>query len=356
MRRIACYLFPLLAVFAGITEAGDNSIFFPSHASFKSISNRKVKIMPLGNSITSAFDGQASYRYWLWKLLETNGYAHKCDFVGTMHGVDDFGGAVPANPDFDQDHEGHRGRPAHDILAYMNEYMQANVPDIVLWHIGSNEIFYGLDPLASRTAMQGIIDSLRSHNPDVIIISAIVIPSGMGTEAHRYLNELASWLYVNNDKPNSPFIIVDMHNGFDINMDLMADRVHLNEQGEQKMAARWYKALVPVLNSMIGKPCEISPPSGKYGSRQKFDFLVSLRFPAEVYYTAHELTIDGKPVRVLPIIGTRQDGGKTFKLGNASCQSFGGAGTHEVAVKFHLSGGFIVTDTARYIFETHTEP
>ena len=35
------------------------------------LSTTAVRIMPLGDSITEAFAGHASYRYWLWKQLQS---------------------------------------------------------------------------------------------------------------------------------------------------------------------------------------------------------------------------------------------------------------------------------------------
>src|SRR5215204_6437165 len=64
-----------------------------------------TKIMPLGDSITEAEGGHASYRYWLWKSLTQAGF-NDIDFVGSRTGV--FNGS-PQFSDFDQNHEGHWG-------------------------------------------------------------------------------------------------------------------------------------------------------------------------------------------------------------------------------------------------------
>ncbi|HWH69765.1 MAG TPA: hypothetical protein VNT26_10290, partial [Candidatus Sulfotelmatobacter sp.] len=91
-----------------------------------------VRIMPLGDSITSSIDGQASYRYWLWKRLQAAGF--NVDFVGTLWGVGD--GASGIYPDFDQDHEGHPGATTDDILNSISSWAAQDQPDVVLLLIG----------------------------------------------------------------------------------------------------------------------------------------------------------------------------------------------------------------------------
>ncbi|MBD3346802.1 MAG: hypothetical protein GF401_17230, partial [Chitinivibrionales bacterium] len=66
-----------------------------------SVRSTAIKIMPLGNSITSGDTYYNSYRRPLWHMLDSAGY--EVDFVGTL--TENFRGPPP-NPDFDMDHEG----------------------------------------------------------------------------------------------------------------------------------------------------------------------------------------------------------------------------------------------------------
>ena len=51
---------------------------------------KKLRVMPLGDSITDGFTGQpiGGYRLTLWHLLEENGYADGIDMVGPQWGGD----------------------------------------------------------------------------------------------------------------------------------------------------------------------------------------------------------------------------------------------------------------------------
>src|SRR4051794_17302252 len=66
------------------------------------LSTSVPNIMPLGDSITEAQTGNASYRYWLWNSLADAGYT--LDFVGSEQppGIVD---GHPRFPGFDPNHE-----------------------------------------------------------------------------------------------------------------------------------------------------------------------------------------------------------------------------------------------------------
>lgn len=49
---------------------------------------RPIKIMPLGDSITSSLEYSASYRYFLWQMLMSAGFdSTQVSFVGSLCGT-----------------------------------------------------------------------------------------------------------------------------------------------------------------------------------------------------------------------------------------------------------------------------
>src|SRR5687767_179244 len=99
------------------------------------------RIMPLGDSITQSDVNHNSYRRPLWKLLQA---AHiPVDFVGSLteHYVPRVND--PPNPDFDMDHEGHAGLRTDEILAQIPAWAQTYQPDVVLIHLGTNDLMQG---------------------------------------------------------------------------------------------------------------------------------------------------------------------------------------------------------------------
>ena len=225
-----------------------------------------VKIMPLGDSITHGFTNANSYRRVLWKLLTNSGYS--VDFVGSL--TTGYDGPVP-NPDFDLNHEGHRGYETYQIRDNINAWATANPPDIVLLHIGTNDAKSHTNATTTTNLIAQIIDLLRVVNPNVKILLAQIIPlNGNGTNAfYPPYNLPADWPYVlalNQVIPAlvaakttgpSPVILVDQFSDFNLLTDLF-DGLHPNAVGESKMASKWFDALQGVLTSTGNPPPKIA--------------------------------------------------------------------------------------------------
>jgi hypothetical protein len=214
-------------------------------------------IMPMGDSITEAFTGHASYRYWLWNSLADAGYT--ANFVGFGSGVAD---GPPLYPGFDTDHEGHSGWRADELEAGLRNStwksfakLPQNKPDIVLLHIGSNDMEQGQSSTSTRDEIGKIIDDLRAVNPNVTVLLAKLIPeTGLSMST---LNSLLPALVSSKNTTQSRVILVDQSTGFTAAADTY-DGMHPNEAGEKKMAAKWLAALTPLL------PAPTPEPEGTY--------------------------------------------------------------------------------------------
>ncbi len=201
-----------------------------------------VRIMPLGDSITEAEAGRASYRRWLWNSLEDEGF--DVNFVGGQRNA--FGGPnVPS--DFDLDHEGHWDYESSDIRFNSPAYAAVHNPDIVLLHIGTNDIIRNRGIDRTLNEVTTIIDNFRAVNPNVVVLLAEVIPSDRSTgELAAYGRSLAELALVMSTS-DAPIVSVDMRTDFFVSSDTY-DGIHPNSSGEQKMASRWLAALRPFLS------------------------------------------------------------------------------------------------------------
>jgi lysophospholipase L1-like esterase len=197
--------------------------------------------MPLGDSITQADASHDSYRRPLWQMLR----GQAVDFVGTR--TEHYGGPAPRS-DFDQDHEGHWGWRADEVLGGVSDWARSQAPDVVLMHLGTNDILQGESPGAILDELDAIVDALRSANPEVRVLVAQIIPTGDAgrNAAVRAFNSGIAGLAARRSTPRSPVAAVDQYTGFDADADTY-DGLHPNAGGEAKMAARWFDALVPLL-------------------------------------------------------------------------------------------------------------
>lgn len=198
-----------------------------------------VRLMPLGDSITQADAEHDSYRRPLWQLLAAQG--HSVDFVGSQSGNQ--GGGSP-HDDFDRDHEGHWGWRADEVLARIGRWAEEARADVVLIHLGSNDVFQNQSPASTIDELGQIIDRLRAVNPAVRILLAQLIPVADPGQHQRIerLNPEIAHLAEGKTTASSPVLLVDQFKGFDVADDTY-DGVHPDLSGEVKMAERWFSAL-----------------------------------------------------------------------------------------------------------------
>jgi len=197
-----------------------------------------VRIMPLGDSITRGWYGSPGangYRKPLYLNLTNNGY--NVDFVGGQ-----------ADGDFaDRNHEGHdcwhaasaSGHYGGGLLPHVYDWLVANPADIILLHIGTNDITDG-DQDANEVA--GILDEIDRYSTDITVILALIVNrvpySQVTTQYNNSLNQMA----LNRIAGGDDIIIVNMENALNYSTD-MADSLHPNDSGYAKMAGVWFAAL-----------------------------------------------------------------------------------------------------------------
>jgi len=193
-----------------------------------------LRIMPLGDSITQGAAG--NYRRPLWIALGEAGMS--VDFVGSMsRGYTDGDDAS----DYDTDHEGHWGWRADQVLGRIDQWTAQATPDVVLIHLGTNDIGGGQDIDETVDEIDQIIERLRTHNPDVHVLLAAIIPVAHYAATIRIeeFNEGLAELAKAKDTPTLRVVLVDHFTGFDAEQDTY-DGIHPNDGGNQKMANRWF--------------------------------------------------------------------------------------------------------------------
>ncbi len=146
--------------------------------------DRPIRVMPLGDSITDDYT-----RYQTFEKLIQAGYA--VDFVGTQTSVplSRAGNTPDVNGvPFDQDHEGHSGWAASDMLAgreffpeegNIEDWVEQVDADVVLLHIGTNDIGrLGTDPRLVVDRTSRIVFQIQAAMPNATIFVAQITPLG----------------------------------------------------------------------------------------------------------------------------------------------------------------------------------
>jgi lysophospholipase L1-like esterase len=198
----------------------------------------RLRIMPVGDSITFGTPNPSygGYRHLLGTLLTNEGYS--VEFVGSRQSGD---GVIPS-----PNNEGH---PGWTILQIKNGidskgWLETYQPDIVLLHIGTNDLRPRVGGAASAPHnLSTLLDDILARLPQAHIIVAQIIPFRRGPDqVHQSYNRAITGIVASKGPRVSR---VDMQNI--LSPSDYADGFHPKAGGYDKMARAWERALRAVI-------------------------------------------------------------------------------------------------------------
>jgi lysophospholipase L1-like esterase len=213
-------------------------------------SNGGVRVMPLGDSITDGLTVPGGYRIGLWQRLGAAG--NTVDFVGSLsNGPSSLG---------DHDHEGHSGWRIDQIDANVVGWLRTTTPHTVLLHIGTNDVLQNLDLPNAPARLSTLIDHITATLPTAEVFVATIIPLGSAQEANvRTFNAAIPGIVQSKVNAGRHVHFVDMHAA--LTPADLADGIHPNAGGYDKMATVWFAQLRLVPGSIDGVPPSSPPPT-----------------------------------------------------------------------------------------------
>jgi lysophospholipase L1-like esterase len=146
-------------------------------------------------------------------------------------------------------HEGYGGKNAEFLATILEARLKANPANVLMLQAGHNHFIEEKPVAGIVTAHREMITTARRLNPKSIVFVAQVIPSGK-LPKYSYIPELntaLAGLVKELHRPAQPVYLVDLATGFDPAKDTIADLVHPNTAGAEKIAQRWSEALLKVL-------------------------------------------------------------------------------------------------------------
>jgi acyl-CoA thioesterase-1 len=203
-----------------------------------------LRIMPMGDSITEARAGYDSYRRVLWQRLNAAGCV--VDFVGSKWGVSrggrDSGSVAPPHADFDLDHEAYWDYTVGDLLPRARGLVAQAQPDIVLIHLGTNDVLDGRAAGPIAQDLGTLIDAIRGGKPDVLVLLAKLIPAAPDPAGIGALNRLIDGVAARQSSALSPVVVVDLASGYALADN--DDGIHPGTRGEAKIGDGWARAIL----------------------------------------------------------------------------------------------------------------
>jgi hypothetical protein len=236
-----------------------------------------LRIMPLGDSITKGTGTCAppddylnciGYRHDLWDLLVDNGYS--VNFIGTQGG--EFQIYITTLIMIMITKVTVAGRPGDrdNVYGAGENWLNTNQADIILLHIGTNDITGTQTVGGIVTEVSQILDKIDQYEAQKGITAWVILAmiinrsdpqSDEGRDTSQFNNQLQTM--ANNRISNGDeIIVVDMEHALNYLAD-MSDDLHPDAGGYAKMADIWYNALV----SLINLPPSVTNPGTRTRSK-----------------------------------------------------------------------------------------
>ncbi|MFZ3167688.1 MAG: GDSL-type esterase/lipase family protein, partial [Candidatus Methanoperedens sp.] len=200
-----------------------------------------ARIMSVGDSITAGNVGNYSYRVPLFQLLTDAGIDF--DFVGST--------STAYDPTPDKNHNGYPGKRIDYISGNIEKWLNSTPADIILLHIGTNDIFQGYYVETAPDRLNALIDKIAAKSPNTLIYVATIVPQKDDPATSR--NESLQTITYNNairsivkDKKlqDKNVILVDIYSQMNVQTDFAPwERLHPNKIGSNKMAKTWFDSI-----------------------------------------------------------------------------------------------------------------
>ncbi|NER98111.1 MAG: SGNH hydrolase [Symploca sp. SIO1B1] len=196
-------------------------------------SNRPLKIMPLGDSITDGYFVPGGYRINLWHHLTNRNY--QIDFVGSQSNGPD---VLP-----NKAHEGHSGWRIDEIHRMSSIWLNQFQPDIILLMIGTNDMVqkYGVEQAPER--LSKLVDDIFEQLPQVQLFLASILPIGEPLLNQRVIkyNQAIAYQVEQKQAQGTKIYFADLYPT--ISLEDLPDGIHPNSEGFRKMALAWEEAI-----------------------------------------------------------------------------------------------------------------
>ncbi len=206
------------------------------------------KILPLGDSITHGFGSSddAGYRSQLFKLVVAANQS--VTFTGTLSN----GPSQVSGKTFPKNHDGHDGwtvDPGYSqydtnknqgvSLLVATDKAFSTMPDIVLLHIGTNDLTSSSAKSTTADRLDALITKIVGLAPNALVVVAKVVPLGYSSTDWDSYNAKIPTIVAAHAAKGQHTVMVDMSKLPSSQL----NGVHPTDQGYATMASLWYEAV-----------------------------------------------------------------------------------------------------------------
>ncbi|OLT21559.1 hypothetical protein BJF78_07985 [Pseudonocardia sp. CNS-139] len=188
-----------------------------------------VRIMPLGASSTvgTGSASTAGYRGPLQQLMAAAGVP--VELVGSQQD------GPPTVPD--RDHEGHAGWTMARMLPYVAGWVRAADPDVVLLHVGTNDLLQGVPAAVAAERLDALLDTVHEASDAHVVVAGVWAPlPGRRVERAEFARRAAE-VVAGHRAEGRAVSFADTGNLLD--RAELSDGLHPNAEGYRRIAAMW---------------------------------------------------------------------------------------------------------------------
>jgi lysophospholipase L1-like esterase len=195
-----------------------------------------LRIMPLGDSITSGFQSSTGNGYRSDLVTALSSQVGTIDMVGTLND----------GPMADPDHEGHSGYRIDQIAALTTAALNKYKPNVVTLLAGINDLGQDYEVSTAPDRLASLIDQILAAEPDAtVLVAKLIVNSNSTTEARVVTFNDALPAIVNSRASAGKHVyLVDTSS---IPVSDLKDGLHPNDTGYQLLANAWDSAIQTVI-------------------------------------------------------------------------------------------------------------
>lgn len=191
-----------------------------------------LRVLPLGDSITwgKGSPTHSSYRADLWHLVAGQS-RYTIRFVGSQRS-----GRLP-----EPWNEGHSGYTIGEVRAGVDRWMAAAAPDVVLLHVGINDLRRHVDPARAPQRLAALVDRVYADRPGVRVVLMGLIPTTphLAAQAAAYNRHAAALQHTERSRGRSFWYVAPPA----LDRAQMADGLHPDDAGYSRIARAFFPGL-----------------------------------------------------------------------------------------------------------------
>ena len=196
-----------------------------------------LRVMPLGASSTvgSGSPETAGYRGPLQTLLARDGVT--VDMVGSHR-------SAPASVR-DGDYEGYGGLTLEDMRPLVAAWVRRAAPDVVLLHIGTNDLLKGSSPQTAARRLGDVLSQIVTVSDAHVIVAGVWAPLPGEARDRAEFNRLSAAAVAQFQQRGHSMRYLDVSEPLEA--DELADGLHPNATGYRMIAAMWERQILEVI-------------------------------------------------------------------------------------------------------------